>query len=258
MSKFTMPVHWYMSAPVHTVRDDIDLNALHHRFISLSVSSLPVVDADSQLKGMVSRTDLLQRTFASGADYDKPLLDVPAVPITEIMSRNVHTVDHEAAVSDAAVMMLDHHIHRVYIGREENLVGVLSARDVMPAVADLRLSTPVGQFMSTPLFVIWSGESISNAMSLLIQAQVSGVVILGEAGPMGVFTQAQALCCRNLPLGTLVEDVMDTSILTIDADTPMYLAAEEAVTRASRRIVVTDSKGVRGIVTPLDFVVAAQ
>ena len=257
MSKFSMPVHWYMSTPVHTVSDQIDVNALHHRFIKLGVSSLPVIDADGGLVGVISRTDVL-RVSHQPADSDAaPLLTMPELGASDIMSRDVLTVDHDDSVGRASSAMLENAVHRVYVTKDGNVTGVLSARDVLPAVVDLRVPTPASKFMSTPLLVIGENEAIDNAMSLLEQAQISGVVVLGDAGPLGIFTQAEALQCRNLPRHTRVADAMDRSIITLHASTPMYLAAEQALESNSRRIVVTDEQDVRGIVTALDFVRAA-
>ena len=258
MSTFSMPVHWYMSAPVHTVGDGLDVNALHHRFIKLNVSSLPVIDVAETLVGVVSRTDVLRATFQKKGPTDAPLLTVPDRWVTDIMSRDVLTVDFEDSVDRAAAIMIENGVHRVFVTKDGNLAGVLSARDVLPAVVDLRLQKPTSQFMSTPLFVIGDGEKLDSAMTILEQAQISGVVILGEAGPMGVFTQAEALQCRNLPRNARVTDAMDRSIITLHTSTPMHRAAEQAIENNSRRLVVIDENDVRGILTPLDFVRAVE
>ena len=55
-------------------------------------------------------------------------------------------------------------------------------------------------------------ESLPNwDLSLIEALQISGVVILGDAGALGVFTQAEALLCRNLPMNTPVADAMNAT-----------------------------------------------
>jgi predicted transcriptional regulator len=256
---FSMPVHWYVNAPVHTVRRNLSVNELHHRFIKLSVSSLPVVDPGDTLQGVVSRTDLLRCSFQRDADSRHlPLLSLPRITVADIMAMTVLTVDHEDTVENAANTMIRNHVHRVFVTKQDRLVGVLSARDVLPAVVDLHVSTRVGEFMATPLFVIAGDEPLETALSLLQQAHISGVVVLGDSGPEGVFTQADALLCRNLPRGTQVGDAMDTAIITIHMDTPLHLAAEQTIESRSKRVVVTDEQGVRGMITAFDFVRAAS
>lgn len=261
MSKFTMPVHWYMTAPVHTVRRDLSLNGLHHRFIKHRVSSFPVVDGDDsgQVIGVVSRTDLLWQSFSrrSGSP-GAPLLAIPPRKVEDIMTPNPIIVDYEATVAEAATRMHTDAVHRVYVDRSGRLAGVLGARDVLPAIADLRLAEPISQYMSTPLFVVPIDEPIANATAFFETTHVSGVVVLGAAGPQGVFTQAEALECRDLPRDTPVGDAMDTDILNVAPTTPMHKVADEVVASPVRRVVVTDSRGARGIATPFDFVAAAR
>ena len=259
MSNFTMPVHWYMSAPAQTIHRACTLNALHHRFIKYSISSLAVVDDDDKLVGVVSRTDLIRQSFSRREnDQAAPLLTIPDLRIDDIMSPRPIVVSSKDTVAEAAQIMTADHIHRVYVVDSGHLAGVLSARDVLPAVVDLRLTEPLGQYMSTPLFVVPADDQISTATSFLETTQVSGVVVLGKAGPLGVFTQAEALQCRNLPRSAPIADAMDTEILTLSEKTPLHRAVEEAVNLSMRRIVATDDSGVRGIVTPLDVLRAAR
>ncbi|MCG8421305.1 MAG: CBS domain-containing protein [Proteobacteria bacterium] len=255
MSHFTMPVHWYMNAPLRTIPLTCTLNALHHRFIKYSISSMPVVDRSEALIGVVSRTDLIRQSFARReSDTEAPLLRIPQLTAADIMSPGAITVDSQDTLEEAAEVMAVEQIHRVYVTESGHLVGVLSARDVMPAVVDLQVTKPIGHFMSTPLFVVPSDETIANVTAFLETIHVSGVVVIGEAGALGVFTQAEALQCRNLPRATPVRDAMDTEILTVKEGTPLHLVAEEAVKLSTWRVVATDVTGVRGIVTPLDIV----
>ncbi|MEM9488561.1 MAG: CBS domain-containing protein, partial [Myxococcota bacterium] len=194
MSNFTMPVHWYMSAPVQTIHWTQSLNALHHRFIKHRISSLAVVDDEDKFVGVVSRTDLIHSALPRReTDPLAPLLTIPDQAVGDIMSPEPITVDIQAPVAEAADKMVRSTIHRVYVIDAGHLAGVLSARDVVPAVVDLQLDKPIGQFMSTPLFVVSSDENLSSVTSFLETVHVSGVVVMGKGGPVGVFTQAEAM-----------------------------------------------------------------
>ena len=259
MSNFTMPVHWYTTAPVHTIHRECTLNELHHRFIKHRISSLPVVDDSDNLIGVVSQTDLIRQSFSRREDDPlAPLLVIPDQRVGDVMSPSPITVRNQDTVAEAAERMINDEIHRVYVIDAGHLVGVLSARDVMPAVVDFRITEPISQYMSTPLFVVPHDEEIANATSFLETTHVSGIVILGEAGPLGVFTQTEALQCRNLPRNAPIAPAMESEILTVKEDTPMHRAVEEAVKLKVRRIVATDTQGVRGIVTPLDILRATR
>lgn len=270
MSAFTMPVNWYMTAPVHTIHQACTLNELHHRFIKYRISSLPVVDDEDRLMGVVSRTDLIRHTFSRReTDPSAPLLTITGQTVFDIMSPSPITVRSQDTVAEAAQRMVTEEIHRVYVAEAGHLVGVLSTRDILSAVVDLRITEPIGRYMSRPLFVVATDEPIGHATAFLETIHVSGVVVLGEAGPLGVYTQANALECRSLPRSTPVNHAMDTEIWTVFEETPLHRVIEEAVKRQVWRIVVvtrppqqegesTRPAEARGLVTPLAILEAIR
>jgi CBS domain-containing protein len=56
--------------------------------------------------------------------------------VEEVMSRDVVTVSPGTPVTEAARLMLDHHIHRVLVVDGDDLVGVMSAFDFVRLVAE--------------------------------------------------------------------------------------------------------------------------
>jgi CBS domain-containing protein len=128
-----------MQVPVVTVRDDDGVAhaarvLLHHR-----ISSVPVVDGDDRLVGMVSESDLLRgrvgrdpraHVLAGGEDEDASLRLV-----SDVMTPRVLTVDMRADLADAAALLLDHAVKALPVLDNRRLVGVLARRDVLRAVA---------------------------------------------------------------------------------------------------------------------------
>lgn len=81
--------------------------------------------------------DLTTRFEARGPEWES--LDDHTVQ--EVMSRNVLSVGPDADVREAARLMKDRSIHRVLVLEGDALVGILSAWDVVGAVADGRLAS---------------------------------------------------------------------------------------------------------------------
>lgn len=90
-----------------------------------SISSVPVVDSDGHPIGIVSSTDLVQELK-------------PAAPISQVMTEKVYTVPQYDDTSIAARVMRNHKIHHVVVTHEQQVVGMLSAFDLLQLVESHR------------------------------------------------------------------------------------------------------------------------
>ncbi len=254
MSSFAIPVTTHMSAPVHMTLPSERLDRVHKQLISLSISSLPVVDERGRLVGVVSRSDLLRMgRFQAGLRHSATLLTFPDRPVADVMTANVVTVGPEASLSEAASLMARKNIHRVFVMDGDSLMGVLSTKDVMAAIRDTRMANPISEYMSHPVFTVHARDTVELASARLDKARISGLVVVDDDWPIGVFTQSQALAARDLPRETPVEDAMDAAMVCMPSDTKMYRAAAQASAMRVRRIIVAKQREMVGILSGLDF-----
>ena len=89
------------------------------------IHAVPVVDSEGGLVGIVSSSDLI----AGVKD---------GTPVSRIMTGKVYTVPAYDDVSVAARIMRNHEIHRVVVTDENQVVGVLSAFDLLQLVEQRR------------------------------------------------------------------------------------------------------------------------
>ena len=89
------------------------------------ISAMPVVDTDHQPVGMVTASDLLE---------DHP----DGAPISGIMSKPVYTVPRYDGPHIAARLMRNHHLHHVVVTENKQVVGIISAYDLLKLVEDHR------------------------------------------------------------------------------------------------------------------------
>lgn len=85
--------------------------------------SVPVVEGDRTLVGLVSEFDLLR-----AMDEDK---DLRAVTVGEIMTREVVTATEDMKVMDLIQLLQDRFLIRVPVVRGKTLVGVVARRDIV-------------------------------------------------------------------------------------------------------------------------------
>lgn len=258
MPNFSVPVHMYMKAPVHTIAASENLAAAYERMQAHAISGLAVTDDAQRLVGVISHSDLLKiGRYQAGTSRTAELLTLPAHPVADVMTRDVQTVGPDDTVERACQLMVKRQIHRVFVHGEEGLCGVLSTRDVMDIVAEVRLNHPIMKFMSTPLFTVRAQEPISLATDRLEKARISGLIVVEDDWPVGVFTQSEAMRSRDLPRDTPVEDTMNSAIVCMPTDTRLFRAAAQANAMRVRRIIACAKRDMVGVLTGMDFVRAA-
>ena len=105
-----------------TLRDAIALLATQH------VSGAPVLDARRRMVGTISSSDVLQAE-SEGADLD-------ATTVADVMTRRALTVSPGTELREAALAMEYGDVHRLFVERGGELVGVVSRSDVNRALAN--------------------------------------------------------------------------------------------------------------------------
>jgi CBS domain-containing membrane protein len=251
--RYHAPVHYYMSSPVRVVSPEDDLERVHALLSAHGISSLAVVDG-TELVGVISQSDLLRVSLPRlaarrrvGARW------LPRRTVAEVMTAEVLTVRPHDTVSAAAQRMVTHDIHRLFVVEGKVLVGVLSTMDVTAAVRDIRIDQPVSMHMTAIVFSIDHAEPVSAGVVLLDRAHVSGVVVLDQGWPVGIFSQREALASRHMPRDTPVEHAMSQAFLTVPGSVPLHRVAGQAAALGVRRVIVIEAGQVAGILTGMDF-----
>lgn len=102
-------------------------------FADAHVSGLPVIAPNGAVLGVITTTDVLQ----AEAEHDdrrarNQLFENTTV--NELMSSPPVTIGPAATVRDAAKLMLERGVHRVFVVDADQLVGVLSQTDLARAL----------------------------------------------------------------------------------------------------------------------------
>jgi CBS domain-containing protein len=237
------------------VNSDTDVNLAYERILELDISSVAVVDGQGKMVGVLSRSDLIKvGARQAGSAYRAPLLTLPNREARQMMTAPPLTITPDQSLKMAAQLMVQKRIHRVYtVDAEGRPTGVISTRDLMLAVRDQRLNRPIEDYMSSPVFTIRAEEPISEAVQRLSKAHVSGLVVLDNDWPVGVFTQRDALLFQGMARSTPVEEAMDPALLILPPTCSIYRAAAQAAAMKVRRVLVSEHTHPVGILTGLDF-----
>jgi CBS domain-containing protein len=144
-----------MNPEVLTVHDDMAVRELAAFLIENEISGAPVADAEERLVGVVSLVDVAAavsgeggRLARAGSAYfigdlgdgeeERDDGDFGALPlvaeelrVADIMNPKIYSVREDATVSEIATLMLDGHIHRLLVTREDRAVGVITTSDLL-------------------------------------------------------------------------------------------------------------------------------
>lgn len=257
MSHFKTPVGVYAHGPLVTVHEDTPVATVLALLEERNISAVPVVDAHKLPVGVVSRTDLLRIGTLRPRDgaRRRALVDLPAKRAAEVMHLGIVSVPRSTPVVTAAKRMVDERIHRLFVTNEEGeLIQVFGTREILDAITESRVPTPIGEVMSRKPFTIPSDAALSLATTRLEQAHTQGLVVVDPEGwPIGLFTQRDALLARDLSPNSVVEDAMSHGMLCLPKRTPLHRAAAQASHSRARRVLVVDDTVVVGVLTGLDF-----
>jgi CBS domain-containing protein len=257
---FNQPITEYMTSEVQTCSPLARLPDVARTLERWNISSLPVTDAAGRPAGIVSRSDLLHVGRASADRGPHGLaLRVPDLPVAAVMTRDLNVIGRHVSLAVAAGRLWREHLHRLFVVHDERIIGVLSTTDVAVAVRDAGIDAPLETIMTSPILTIKVTETLEAALSRLEHAGVTGLIVVEDDLPVGVFTQVEALASRGMPCDTPVEDVFDQALICLPAETRMHRAAAMVARLDVRRVVVSKHREAVGVVSGLDFarVVAA-
>ena len=119
----TLTVRQVMEDAVFTVSPQAKGSVIADLLAERNFGSVPVVEEDRTLVGLVSEFDLL-RVMDEGKDLGQ-------LTATDIMTRNVVTVTEEMPVKDVVHLLQERHLLRVPVLKGKTLVGVVARRDIV-------------------------------------------------------------------------------------------------------------------------------
>lgn len=145
-----------MSNTLLTAYEGWTISRLADFFINRKISAAPVIASDHELVGVVSVSDVFKFNNLTERDKSNALRnhyrDSCGQEINEevlrswvkdadknctvhqIMNHEVIAIDQGESIKSVAKILLDQHIHRVFVTDSNKVVGVITAMDVLAAL----------------------------------------------------------------------------------------------------------------------------
>jgi CBS domain-containing protein len=134
-----------MSDGVMSIRSDATLLEAAKLLVNMHVSAMPVLDEEGTMVGIISEADLVGLTPAGASAGTtgmlRELADEARAPaahefaksakVTDVMSRNIVTVDENASLLEVVELMREHKVKRLPVLSGRSVVGMLSRVDLL-------------------------------------------------------------------------------------------------------------------------------
>lgn len=129
----------YMSRQVISINQDMGIREAFFLMKEHSIRHLPIVDEKKKLIGIISDRELRRPNWVDEAhDISHVYYLDNTMHVSDVMIKNVHVLHTYDTLSKAVTLLLDKGIGAAPIlDKTESLVGMLSAIDLLRALADM-------------------------------------------------------------------------------------------------------------------------
>jgi CBS domain-containing protein len=147
-----MKIRDVMTRDVVTITPNVGIQEIYRLFCKKGFGGLPVVTKEGRVVGMVTKNELLAvilpdyfgmiENFLFIDDFgalDKELDSLPELNLflaEDLMVRNVITIDANASLLKAPVLMHKHNIKHLPVTEEGRLVGIITRSDILKALLE--------------------------------------------------------------------------------------------------------------------------
>jgi CBS domain-containing protein len=139
-----MKVESFMQKDVITINHNISIIEASMILMDNKITGAPVVDAKNKLVGVISEKDIFKRIYPNYQEYsifedkekdediEAQVQEAKNIKVSDIMTKNVITANPSDSAIKIGAMMMVKKINRVIIVDKNELVGIVSRKDIFP------------------------------------------------------------------------------------------------------------------------------
>lgn len=132
------------------------------------------------------------------------------MPIKEIMTRDVVTIDIKNDVLHLARKMLSFDVGSVIITDKKQPVGIVTERDIVRKIVSKNMKPDdisIKQLMTTPLVTIAATEDVTDTMHKMVKMEIRRLPVVENAKLVGIVTDTD-LIAISAEMGSIFSDLI--------------------------------------------------
>lgn len=217
----------------------------------------------SRRSGIVTETDLLRKVLAKEIDASLTRVD-------QIMTSPLLTITPDRPILDASHLMETNHVRHLCVSDEEEIVGVISVRDLVRYFVDseggpirdldnvFRPLSVLRVLMQTTVETIASERTVLEATQTMAEKRIGSLLVLEAGEKVGIVTETDVVrkvLADDLPArSTNVRAVMNAPLIQIDINDTARDASRLMAEKRIRHLAVTEDNKVVGLLSLRDLV----
>lgn len=241
----------YASRPVVAIDSEASVQEALQLMSENRISCIVVLAHDEPV-GILTERDIV---FAANW-----LLGQPDLLVKEVMNKPVMTVSEDISIDKAYQTFCEHKIrHLVVLDARLNMVGIFTQTDLVRSLSDRAFPgfNDVSSLMSTQVLHVDFDVPARYALSLMARRSVSGIVVMKDGQPAGMFTERDVVnhIANGIDLGSVaVGEVMSQRVVSTPVSTSPQDSIGLMLKKSIRRLLVVDNVGqMAGILTQTDI-----
>ena len=170
-----------MSSPVETASSYLSVLEAGRIMEAKHIKRLPILN-EQKLVGIVTQTDITRILTSYGMWRD----------ISEIMSRDVSSIQRNANVAEAAEVMSLRNISSIIVMEDDQVAGILTERDLLKRVVALNknpYNTKTEEVMTSPVISAPPNYSVFSASRIMETVNIRRLVVIEDKKLCGIVTQ---------------------------------------------------------------------
>lgn len=132
------------------------------------------------------------------------------MPVKEIMTRNVVTVDIKSDILQLAQKMLAFKVGSVIITDKNQPVGIVTERDIVRKIVSMNLKPDeisIKELMTTPLITIPATEDVTDIMHKMVKMEIRRMPVVENGRLVGIVTDTD-LIAISAEMGSIFSDLI--------------------------------------------------
>lgn len=132
------------------------------------------------------------------------------MPVKEIMTRDVVTVDIKSDVAQLAKKMLNYKVGSVIVTDKKQPVGIVTERDIVKKIVSKNLrpdDISIKELMTAPLISIPSSEDVTEVMHKMVKMEIRRLPVVENGKLVGIITDTDLLAI-SAEMGSIFSDLI--------------------------------------------------